>query len=158
MRFKCIDNRGYEGRLTLGKVYGELFSPSTDDGFIAIGFDDDTEGEVFGERFERDKDDLQEEAFDAIRSMPPRRADEELEEFKERMEQQVMTQLAIPRSMLGAEITLPKVPPKHTRMRRSNTRWLDDDDMSVVKKMVKNGMLSEATAKRVLASHGGGDA
>ena len=52
MRFKCIEDTGYEGRLTAGKVYKNLPTPFPDEGFIVVRFDDDTQGEVYKERFE----------------------------------------------------------------------------------------------------------
>jgi hypothetical protein len=55
MKFRCVDNTGYEDRLTLDKVYdlNWLFPKLGADDLVAMTFDDGTTGEVFGERFEK---------------------------------------------------------------------------------------------------------
>ena len=51
VKIRCVNDVGYEGRLTQGKVYQASIIPQPED-LIYIQLDDGTKGEVFGERFE----------------------------------------------------------------------------------------------------------
>ena len=63
MKYKCIDNVGYESRLTIDKVYecsltnGAMGEPHC---LLVILCDDGEQGELFPERFERVKHPLAE--------------------------------------------------------------------------------------------------
>ena len=51
VKIRCVNDVGYEGRLTQGKVYQCSLIPQPED-LIYILLDDGTKGQVYGERFE----------------------------------------------------------------------------------------------------------